>query len=309
MQTLPDPSYHQTSFHIRTLKRGPAAAGPLSHFTHTSCTALAVSVPAPYISQHTIHYCNINSLRNKYQSLEETLTRFPSTAILSLSETKTDSSIMRSFRNYNTLSFPHTATSSGLAVIYHSSVPVVSWKENGDGSDAPFNEQGNMVIRLQASMFRGFRFFLCIAYLKPSCPMRAFERAWQYIRKVVELGAPVLILGDFNARHREFGDPRRSNARGVELLRICDDLNLTILNIADTWQQPTRPSSGSVVDLAITNRPDIFALRIGLLPLPSDHATLSVMVRASVAAPAPQVSLLPPRWRTRKVDWELYNSQ
>jgi len=264
-------------------------------------------VSVPHIIRHTVHYCNINSLRNKYQSLEETLSRFPSTAILALSEIKTESSVMRSFREYNTLSFPHTAASSGLAVIYHSSVPVLSWKENGDGSDAPFNEDGNMVIRLQASIFRGFRFFLCIVYLKPHCPMRVFERAWQYIRKVVDLGAPLLILGDFNARHRQLGDSLRSNARGAELIRVCDDLNLTILNVADTWQQPTRPASGSVLDLAITNRPDIFALRIGLLPLPSDHATLSVMVRMPEGAPAPPVSLLPPRWRTGKVDWELYN--
>lgn len=90
-------------------------------------------------------------------------------------------------------------------------------------------------------------------------------------------------------------------------MQTCDELNLTILNIADTWQQPTRPSSGSVVDLAITNRPDIFSLRIGLLPLPSDHTSLSVMVRAAVAAPVAAASLLPPRWRLGKVDWELYN--
>jgi len=250
-------------------------------------------------------------LRNKYQSLEETLSRFPSTALLSLSETKIDpSTTLRSFRNYNSLSFPHTANSSGLAVVYHTSVPCLAWKESDSASDAPFNEDGNMVIRLQVSMFKSFRFYLCIAYLKPDCPMRVFERAWQYIHKVLERGAPTLILGDFNARHPQFGDPRvrHPGRRGVALQQQCDDLNLTILNIADAWQQPTRPASGSVVDLAITNCPDIFSLRIGLLPLPSDHAALSVMVRASaVAVPVPAASLLPPRWRLNKVDWELYN--
>lgn len=166
-----------------------------------------------------------------------------------------------------------------------------------------------MVIRLQVSMFQSFKFFLCIAYIKPDCPLSVFKEAWRYIQQVVDRGAPTLILGDFNARHSQFGDARarRPGRKGTELLQICDDLNLTILNIADTWQQPTRPSSGSVLDLAITNRPELFALRIGLLPLPSDHAALSVMVVRPPDRPADAL-LLPPRWRLSKVDWELYNS-
>lgn len=162
----------------------------------------------PDIYRHSVHYCNINSLRNKTLSLEETLSRFPSTALLSLSETKTDSSTMRSLLGYNTLSYPHTATSSGLAVVYHTSVPCLPWKESSGASSAPFNDNGNMILRLQVSMFRSFRFFLCVVYIKPDCSLSVFKSAWQYIRKVLEHGAPTLILGDFNARHPQLGDPR-----------------------------------------------------------------------------------------------------
>jgi len=100
----------------------------------------------------------------------------------------------------------------------------MTWKERVSGSDVPFNEDGNMVVRLQVCMFGSFRFFLCVVYLKPRCSLRVFMRAWEYIQKVLAIGGPTLIIGDFNARHRLLGDPRARGRRGVELLQRCDDL-------------------------------------------------------------------------------------
>jgi hypothetical protein len=135
-----------------------------------------------------------------------------------------------------------------------------------------------------------------------------FKRAWKEIAKVVGYGKPTLILGDFNARHPELGDVRckRPTGRGVLLLQACEDLGLTILNTQDCWQQTTRWDS--VLDLALTTDPHLFALRIGLLPLKSDHFSLSITVNNASHSAASPLSLLPQRWRVSKADWEMYNS-
>src|SRR6185503_3853919 len=125
--------------------------------------------------------------------------------------------------------------------------------------------------------FSSFLVFVCVVYVRPSCRLSVFREIWKQIEQVLELGRPTIILGDFNARHPEFGDVDAARSgKGKIILQCCDELALTLLNTRDCFEQGTR--GDSVLDLAFTNEPEMFALRVGRLPFSSDLSSLSILV-------------------------------
>jgi hypothetical protein len=164
-----------------------------------------------------------------------------------------------------------------------------------------------MAAFLQVSI-ASFRFVLCVVYARPQCSVSVFRKLWQEIGAVTLMGLPVLIVGDFNARHPELGDIGAPSSKGSVLLEQCDLHALTVLNTRDCWGVGTR--GDSVLDLAITNAPHLFALRIGVFQLNTDHLSLSVTIdNTATSSPPASSPLLPRRYRIKKADWEMYNNR
>src|SRR6185437_3158209 len=170
-------------------------------------------------SPFTVHYCNVNSLSNKLSMIDSILPRFPSTALLALSEVKLDraryqTTPLRRFTGYDNHQFFHTAKSSGLLALSHASVPCRHMRE--------FNDNGNMAVLLQVSI-ASLSFMLALVYVKPNCPVSVFTQLLKKLRCGLDHGMPFLILGDFNARHPALGDPiDRASSKAVMLLDWCD---------------------------------------------------------------------------------------
>jgi len=115
---------------------------------------------------------------------------------------------------------------------------------------------------------------------------------------------PLLAMGDFNSRSMELGDSI-SNSKGSMLCSRCLTHNLLILNRRDLLGVGTRQDS--VLDLALTNKPDLFSMTVDMLPLETDHKPITV----SCTAPAPPRDNLDttPKWVMTDADWEGYNHE
>jgi hypothetical protein len=96
---------------------------------------------------------------------------------------------------------------------------------------------------------------------------------------------PTLLLGDFNARHTNWSD--NSTTRSGRILdALLAEANVSVLNPILAHGTPTYPSSGSIIDLAITNRPEwvlslVIPTLLTLLP-DSDHAGLILTLRNAI---------------------------
>jgi len=66
----------------------------------------------------------------------------------------------------------------------------------------------------------------------------------------------VFFMGDFNARHRSWGDSV-IDTHGISIHEFCLDNNLSILNCSLAFGKFTFPSTPSILDLIITNRPHL----------------------------------------------------
>jgi hypothetical protein len=77
---------------------------------------------------------------------------------------------------------------------------------------------------------------------------------------------------------------------------------MTLLNRRDSFGIPTRDLS--IIDLAITNRPDIFSLRLSSIDLSSDHTPLSIYcdLQAQIDATKPL-----PKWNSSRANWEQFD--
>jgi len=101
-----------------------------------------------------------------------------------------------------------------------------------------------------------------------------------HIRRCATSDSMYLLLGDFNARHPALGDCVQTTF-GQSFVSLLNELGLTALNPLLAHGTPTRPTSGSILDLAITNRPeDVLSLIIpevsAIMPS-SDHSALVVL--------------------------------
>jgi hypothetical protein len=122
-------------------------------------------------------------------------------------------------------------------------------------------------------------------------------------------GLPFLLCGDLNASHPAWGSVLADTA-GRELDTLCTDLNLTVLNSLHCFAVPTFPSSGAVIDLAITNRPALFS---GLtpddsLPLHSDHLPLRLDVTRNAVGSFGSALNHQWRYKLNSPNWPLFES-
>jgi endonuclease/exonuclease/phosphatase family metal-dependent hydrolase len=128
---------------------------------------------------------------------------------------------------------------------------------------------------------------------------------------------PLLIVGDFNARHADWLDSQ-SNRQGNVVANFIRLADLTILNTLHAPDVPTFPRSNSIIDLALTSHPSFvrhvrIPLQSGDVPVNdhsvdvplSDHRALLVTLCKRHEAPA--ASGRPRRrWRLDRMDPALF---
>jgi hypothetical protein len=164
---------------------------------------------------------------------------------------------------------------------------------------------------MQIKLFGRLSVNVVTVYLRPDATRDAVAQVLAPIEILSELPVPLLLIGDFNAKHPQFGLSKgkvKVNRSGRTLFKLVTDLDLTVLNVRDCAGVSTRGES--ILDLAITNKPEIFSLRIDLLPLLSDHASLTIIAKDPHAdvQQLQRAPLLPPKFATAKADWEEYHN-
>lgn len=120
------------------------------------------------------------------------------------------------------------------------------------------------------------------------------------INSLLQQNTPMILLGDLNAKHVNFGC-RVSNNAGSQLLKIITDLNLNIL----TPYEPTHfPHDNSkqpdILDIAITNTSTVYH-STPVFEMDSDH--LPVLITTKIIPPphAPTQKLI-----TQNINWETF---
>jgi hypothetical protein len=255
----------------------------------------------PYVLQ----FCNINSIRNKTPQLRSSLLFSKYSAFLSFVETHLGKDDQPpKLPGFVAHPFNHTNRSSGICFYSANDIackPVCH---------PPVCVDGNMCVTMQIKL-RGIAINVCSVYLKPAVSTVIAEQVLAPLRLLADSGKPLLLLGDFNAHHPQLGETKsmgKSNSVGRLIVDLAEELSLTILNTRDAWGTPTR--GDSVLDLALTNNPDMFSLRIDAMPFLSDHSSLTIFFHPSDAEEQPQApasSPLPPRWDVNKADWSELN--
>jgi hypothetical protein len=187
---------------------------------------------------------------------------------------KTSTNQLPSISGYTWAYQHHTSRSGGLAVLYHNSVaclpmPALNKVCNPISSDP---ESSAAVLWHTVRFPHTPPFVLGAAYIPPNDHHRnenAVKALCAAISRATALGLPILLVGDLNLHHADWMDvshiiggyPRPPNV----LARFVTASALTVLNPVLMPGAVTRPpraghdDPGSVIDLAITNAPQLVA--------------------------------------------------
>jgi hypothetical protein len=210
----------------------------------------------------------------------------------------------------------HSNRSGGLAILYHDSVACLPMTS--------LNEQSNPIsaspLSASAILWHTIRFpntpafLLGVGYLAPSdveCDSAATEALCRSLQLAVAVGLPLVLVGDFNLRHADLldfnggGNPVPPQA----LATYLSSASLTILNAVLMPGQYTRPSDrvdstlGSIIDLAITNAPQLVVSMDTDLhdSLDSDHYPITMtMDLKPQQPPSPDYSRPRKQWSVRR---------
>ena len=112
---------------------------------------------------------------------------------------------------------------------------------------------------------------------------------------------PCLVVGDLNAHHPILRSPSNTNAAGIHLAQLLEDLPLIkLLNDG----QPTH-NRGGRLDLTFTTDALASEAEWSLHPtLTSDHFAIQIELQLD----RPETPLPPPKWNIQKADWGLFRA-
>ena len=151
-----------------------------------------------------------------------------------------------------------------------------------------------------------------VCYRRAADP-QSLEIIMRTIAAALEFGLPLILLGDFNARHRNWCTT--TTTAGAHLAAFTAASDLTILNQEHCPRIPTHLStsrdSASSIDLVIASNPYSFSSLTPRpdLPLTSDHVPLLLTSFPGVAPSSSSSSSPPPpryRWTPEHADWQLF---
>ena len=183
---------------------------------------------------------------------------------------RTTTTQLPSLPHYSWLYRHHTNRSGGLAILYHNSIACLPMHS----LDAQCNPISLRPDSPSAVLWHTVRFphtapfLLGAGYLAPDDNDNnslASEAMCKAMRSATALALPMLLVGDFNLRHTDWLDYNNSGHTVPPQMfaSFITASALTVLNAALMPGQYTRPSdradptSGSIIDLAITNTPSL----------------------------------------------------
>ncbi|MEQ1843333.1 MAG: hypothetical protein ABL994_23250, partial [Verrucomicrobiales bacterium] len=267
----------------------------------------------------------VNSFRadGRKSSIEANLVSFPSAAILTFVEAKIQESDITlhlaenkavkdkkkakasdpfSLANFTPHFFPFRSNSSGVLNYVSNNTQYRSLTELNVTCD-----DGSMIVFAEVCI-SGLRFILGTVYIHPSICADDFNHLLASIAPVVEdPPMPVLLVGDFNTRHPQFGDDVPQSSRANSFVSFLNSFSLTVLNTLNHFGVSTTESgSGSVLDLVITTHPHLFSMELDIFPVLSDHLSISVEVLGPDNPLPPTFDQT--RWNTAAADWSAYHN-
>ena len=284
-----------------------------------------------YPPANTIAFWNANSMREHYDSIRMLL--HPSTAnrprVLALAETKLNpSSIdnLPTIQHYTQLHRPHSNMSGGLALLVHDSVAVRELDNSYPHPILSTANQSAATIAANAAdpsnafwvelRFPGMQsaMLLAVIYIQPGASTAAIERLTDNIDMVCNnTTLPVLLLGDFNLRHRQWCStaPIPPTAAAHYFSDYLCDSNMMVLNdgshtnIGGPAVSDPANRTLTTIDLAIT--PSAFSHTYsfissdgyGLISNAHTHIPITVQVQQQPAVIDQQLALhrTKPLWR------------
>ena len=139
---------------------------------------------------------------------------------------------------------------------------------------------------------------ICSLYLPPGTALPVADLR----RLILELPAPVLVVGDFNAHSTVWGcDHTGSRGRVLESF-ICDE-SLCILNTGHRTHFTMPSGQTSALDLTLVSPElaQLFTWSVNDDPLGSDHFPVWIHLHDE-----PVLGRRPQRWKLREADWEAF---
>ena len=141
---------------------------------------------------------------------------------------------------------------------------------------------------------------LCSIYLPPPSKWSQADLA----SIILQLPAPILLLGDFNAHHSLWGCSN-TDGKGQEIEKFLLQNNLCLINKSNATYIHPATGSRSSIDLAISD-PALFldlTWHVHDDLCGSDHLPI-ILSHMTVEPPLDR----PPRWNLQRADWTLFES-
>ena len=238
---------------------------------------------------HFILQWNCRGLKPNYQDLQSVI-RWRNPFIICLQETKLAPAVTCSIKGYavfrkdvQSLTIAH----GGVLIAVHHSLPV-----------RPLLLSSPLQAVAARVHFGHREMTICSLYLPPGTALPVTELR----RLLLELPAPVLIVGDFNAHSTAWGCDH-TGPRGRILESFISDESLCILNTGHRthFTMPTGQTSALDLTLVSPQLAQLFTWSVNDEPLGSDHFPVWIQSHDN-----PVLGSRPQRWNIRKADWETF---
>jgi len=247
--------------------------------------------------QFSIHFININSYSQKKKLQVKSVLNNRQPHILALAEThlSNESKMSVKVMGYIPYNFPHTDNSSGLLVYVRNDLCSNCYSElstNRDGSMVSFIDVCTNTITIRVG----------VVYIRPQAGSNTVKQIMADLKSGIQNRVSV-VVGDFNLRSKEWGDSVTSS-HTRHLNDFCLANHFSVLNKSDAFATPTR--GDSILDLALTNQPMLFSLKLCAIDLTSDHSPVSVF--SSLNPPPSQSRPNTARWNSSKANWSEFSA-
>jgi len=261
----------------------------------------------------TIIHWNCHSFKTpeKHYELNTYINSF-SPSIILLNETHlTNQTSTPYFQNYKFISFPHKPNSSGIAIIFHKSLSYTIHQQfQYLSSDSP-----SSLAIIETCIPSIGNILIGSIYRHPNHTIIENKSAWNQICKIIkqvhQRPIPLLLIGDFNSRHIDFGDSI-NNSNGNSLSTFVSNNNLDCANIIFCNGKPTHfpddhKKLPSIADLIITNSIESIEKITILDPINnkslSDHQPIIIQLLKQ-HLPIPQPHITHTKWLINEnTDW------
>ena len=234
---------------------------------------------------------NCRGLRANYQDLQAII-RWRNPVIVGLQETKLAPGMACAVKGYSVFRkdvASQTIAHGGVLLAVHHSIPA---------RQLPLRSSLQAVATRVHLHHREIS--VCSVYLPPGIPLPSVELH----ELLLELPAPILVVGDFNAHSTAWGCDT-TGTRGHLLESFTSDESLCVLNTGQHthFTLPSGQTSALDLSLASPQLAPVFTWSVHGDPLGSDHFPVWLQYEED-----PVLGNRPPRWNVRKADWSQFQA-